>query len=288
MTVRRPVMRYHGGKWRLASWVISHFPPHRVYVEPYGGAGSVLLKKAPAFAEIYNDLDDGIVNLFRVLRDPEQAEQLRRLCELTPFARAEFQAAYELTDDPIEAARRILVRSWMGHGASGVRQHKTGFRVNPHRQRTTATMDWNGWPEAVPAMVRRLRDVTIEHRPAVEIIAQQDDPHTLFYLDPPYPFSTRSQKRKRGDLYHGYRHEMKDADHEAMLELVGRLEGMVVISGYGCELYDDALADWRRVETKAFADRGEERTEVLWINDAAVEAGRLPFGKPMPLWDTAP
>lgn len=167
LKIPRPVMRYHGGKWRLASWVISHFPPHRCYVEPFGGAASVLLKKPRSFAEIYNDLDDDIVNVFRILRDPEQAALLKKNCELTPFARTEFLGAYTETREPLEKARRILTRSWMGHGASGVRKHRTGFRVNPHRQRTTAAGDWMGWPRAIEAFTERLRGVVIEMRPHI-------------------------------------------------------------------------------------------------------------------------
>lgn len=269
--IPRPVMRYHGGKWRLGSWVISHFPPHRCYVEPFGGAASVLLKKPRAFAEIYNDLDDDIVNVFQILRDPEAAARLKMACELTPFARTEFFAAYEASPDPVERARRILVRSWMGHGASGVRQHRTGFRVNPHRQRTTAAGDWHGWPRAIDFFVERLRGVVIEKRPAAQVIQQHDRPDTLFYIDPPYMFDTRSQKRKGNDLYHGYNHELTDAGHSELLDLVLSLQGMVVLSGYAADLYDRALVGWRRVEKASQADRGSPRTEVLWINPRATE-----------------
>ena len=64
-----------------------------MYVEPYGGAASVLLAKKRSYAEIYNDMDGEIVNFFRVLR--EHGNQLRQKLELTPFARDEFMEAYE-------------------------------------------------------------------------------------------------------------------------------------------------------------------------------------------------
>lgn len=278
MSVRRPVMRYHGGKWRLASWIIGHLPPHRVYVEPFGGAASVLLRKPRSFAEIYNDLDGDVVHVFRILQDPARAAELERRCALTPFARAEFDLAYEPSDDVVEAARRLLIRSWMGHGSSGVRGHRTGFRVNPHRQRTTAADDWMDWPHAIPGFIERLRGVIIESRPAAKIIADHDTPQTLYYVDPPYPFSTRSQKRKGADLYHGYKHELTDAQHAELIAQLRGLAGMVALSGYASALYDTLLAGWTRLEHETTADRGGARTEILWLNPAAAAAGRLPLG----------
>ena len=223
--VRRPALRYHGGKWRIANWLIGHMPAHRTYVEPYGGAASVLLRKARVYAEVYNDLDEEVVNLFSVLRDPADAERLQRMCELTPYARREFERAYEVSEDPLERARRLLVRSFMGHGSSGVRKHRTGFRSNHTRSHTTPASDWMGWPAAIAAISARLRGVIIECRPAPDIIARFDATETLFYVDPPYLFGTRSQKRKGNDLYHGYRHELTDDQHVALLAQLREIRG---------------------------------------------------------------
>jgi DNA adenine methylase len=73
LRVTRPVLRYYGGKFRLADWIISMFPAHRFFVEPFGGAANVLMAKPRSFGEIYNDLDSEVVNVFKVLRDPRTA-----------------------------------------------------------------------------------------------------------------------------------------------------------------------------------------------------------------------
>ena len=273
---RRPALRWHGGKWRLAPWILQHLPPHRVYVEPFGGAASVLLRKPRAYAEVYNDLDDEVVTLFRVLRDPGQAAELQRLLELTPFARAEFDDSYGPSNDPIETARRLVVRSYMGfgsnaHATTGTHRAQTGFRANSTRSGTTPALDWKNYPAEIGQIVQRLRGVVIEHRPAIEVLRAHDGPLTLHYVDPPYLHGTRSlgntHCRKKF-----YRHEMTDADHAALLAWLRQATGMVVLSGYPSELYDSTLPDWRRVETVAQADGARKRVEVLWINPQACAA----------------
>lgn len=258
----RPILRWHGGKWRLAPWIIGHFPAHRVYVEPFGGGASVLLRKPRAYAEICNDLDGDIVNLFRVARD--DGERLARACELTPFARGEFEAAYGLSDDPLERARRTLVRAYMGFGTAGASGQSTGFRSNSNRSGTTPAHDWAHYPDSLRRAVERLRGVVIEDRDAMVCMARHDTPETLHYVDPPYVHSTRSLRTRAP----AYRHELADEDHIALLRALRGLVGMVVLSGYSHPLYDDALPDWRRIEVAALADGARPRTEVLWLNPA--------------------
>ena len=115
MTVSRPVLRWHGGKFILAPWIIDHFPSHRIYTEAFGGAASVLLRKPRAYAEVYNDMDGEVVNLFRVLQG-KRAQDLVAKLRLTPFARAEFEMAYTPSADPVERARRLLSK---GDGSKG-------------------------------------------------------------------------------------------------------------------------------------------------------------------------
>ena len=275
----RPVIRYHGGKWRLAPWIISHFPPHRVYVEPFGGAGSVLLRKPRAKGEVYNDLWGRVVDVFRVLRDPEMAADLARRLTLTPFAREEFAAAspgdFE-TDDIIERARLTIVRAYMGHGSNSIDEtQSTGFRSNSMRSNTTPAVEWANYPLQITRFAERLRGVIIENRLAAEVMRGFDAADTLHYVDPPYVHATRSNVA--GDLRRvQYRHEMTDEDHAALGEVLLGLRGMVIVSGYAHPLYDEMFAGWKRREIKALADGALERTEVLWINPAAVAASVQP------------
>lgn len=262
----RPIVRYHGGKWKLGPWIVSNLPPHRVYVEPFGGAGSVLLRKPRCYSEVYNDLDGEIVNVFRVLRDPAMATRLKVALELTPFARDEFNLSYEPSDDPVEQARRTIARAFMGFG-SNAHNRKTGFRANSNRSGTTPAHDWANYPKCLETVIERLRGVVVENRDACACMRQHDAPETLHYVDPPYVHSTR----KDGQLSN-YRHEMTDADHEALAECLHGLEGMVVLSGYPSELYDRLYAGWQRIDKDAHADGARDRVECLWLNPAASAA----------------
>jgi DNA adenine methylase len=287
----RPVLRWHGGKWLQAPDIIALFPPHRDYVEPYGGAASVLLRKPRTHGEIYNDLDDDVVNLFRVLQDDELASALVRKLYLTPFARCEFEIAWEIADDPVERARRLIIRSFMGFGAHAhsdmSKGHRsTGFRSSSSRAGSTPATDWANYPPALSAIVERMRGVTIEHRPAMQVMAAHDRPTTLHFVDPPYLPETRGRKNPY-DPKHLYRHDMTLDGHVELLAFLagGELSGMVVLCGYPSDLYDDALTGWRRIERRALADGARERTEVLWLNPAVAEAlDRQAAGCGMPLF----
>ncbi len=268
--ITRPALRYLGGKFRIAPWVMSFFPPHRCYVEPFGGAAGVLIQKQRAFAEVYNDLDGEIVNFFRVVRDPVMCAKLQQACLLTPYARDEFDIAYEPTDDPVEMARRLVVRAQMGFGSAGATKGTTGFRTDTMRAYGTAQHLWAEYPDSIAAVGERFRAVLIENRPAIDVMQQHDHHDTLHFVDPPYVHATRQMRAKCG-----YRYEMTDEDHEELLGVLLDLEGMVVLSGYETELYNDMLGGWTKHTTTARASAGRGtvmRTEAVWINRACERA----------------
>lgn len=269
--ITSPVLRYHGAKFRLAPWIMTFFPEHRCYVEPFGGAAGVMLQKPRSYAEVYNDLDGTVANFFRILRDPVLRGQLIESLVLTPYARTEFEAAWTHTDDPIEEARRLAIRAQMGFGSAGATKGSTGFRIDTKREYGTAQHLWMQYPAAVSAAGQRLTGVVIENRPAIDVMRQHDAPTTLHFVDPPYMHETRVMDASRSY----YRHEMTDADHAELLDVVLELEGFVVLSGYASPLYETRLAHWQKSTTSARISAGRGtglRTECVWINPACADA----------------
>ncbi|MEO9456893.1 DNA adenine methylase, partial [Chromobacterium phragmitis] len=189
--ITRPALRYHGAKFRLAPWIISFFPPHQTYVEPFGGAAGVLLQKERAYAEIYNDLDGDVANFFRVLRNPLQRAMLIEAITMTPYSRSEFEQAWEPATDPIEQARRLAIRAQMGFGSAGATKGQTGFRIDSRREYGTAQQLWAYYPDQLADVGQRLAGVLIENAPAIDVMRQHDSVQTLHFVDPPYLHETR-------------------------------------------------------------------------------------------------
>lgn len=258
--VKRPILRYHGGKWVLAPWIISHFPKHKIYVEPYGGAASVLLRKKRSYGEVYNELDSEITNLFKVIR--ANGNELKNNLQATPFSREEFELSYIQSDDDIEQARRTVVRSFMGFGSASSSKRRTGFRSNSNRSGTTPAHDWANYPSALDQIIKRLSGVVIESKNALDVIRSQDSEDTLFYVDPPYVHTTRYA----GANGNTYLYEMSEQDHIDLAKVLNNLKGVVVLSGYDCELYNELYSKWNTSQKDTYADGARKRVETIWMN----------------------
>jgi DNA adenine methylase len=258
----RPPVKWHGGKYYLARRILEHFPDHHTYVEPFGGAASVLLNKTPAPVEVYNDLDERLTRLFRVLRD--EGEEFRRRLSLTPYSQAEFDQASRPAGDEIEQARRDFVRLRMSIGGRG-----DSFSYTLHRVRRGMADVVSGYlsmiDEELPLIAQRMRAVQIVRRPALDVIRTWDGPGTLFYCDPPYLHSTRDAGSTTV-----YDHEMTEAEHVLLGEALSTCRGDAIVSGYPSPLYDGLYKGWRSVTidiaNHAAGGKSKQRkTETLWI-----------------------
>lgn len=264
----RPALRYHGAKWRLAKWIIGHFPDHECYVEPYGGSAAVLLQKARSWLEIYNDKDQQVVNFFRVLR--EQPDDLVKVIELTPFSKVEWEMSLDEDPDPVEAARRFYIRSYMSIAGptaqwrTGWRRQKVMTKVNDRRKMMPAAMSFMR-VDHLYDVADRLRGVQIECDEGFAVIKRYDSPETLFYLDPPYPSSTRGRWKKTA-----YAHEMIDEQHRKLATVLHSIKGMAAISGYNCELYDGLYGDWQRKDKMTRRNGPGHAKESLWLSPVLV------------------
>lgn len=228
------------------------------------------MQKPRSYAEVYNDKWDTVVNVFEVLRDKGAAQELERRLRLTPYSRTEFNKCSDIEIsknlDPIEKARLTILRSFAGFGSASTNAKRaTGFRSNSNRSGTTPAQDWVNYPNHIRSFIERLQGVVIENRDYREVITQHDGKETLFYLDPPYVHNTRNMQRGNAP----YAFEMTDLDHREMANVVKEIEGMVVLSGYDCDLYSEIFQGWQKVIRKAFADGAVERVECLWINERA-------------------
>lgn len=262
---------WYGGKYSHLDWLLPLLPKTTHYCEPFGGSAAVLINRAPSPVETYNDIHGEVVNFFRVLR--QQSDELIRLIGLTPFSRAEFEAAIAVPEESatdLERARRFYilarqVRTGLAQKASAGRW--AHCKLTSRAGMSGAVSRWLGAVEDLPYIAQRLLRVQMESAPALEVIARYDSPHTLFYCDPPYPHDSRTDAN-------AYAYEMTDDAHRQLAGVLRNVQGKVALSGYRCDLLDELYGDWRRIESgaKLIHSVKKLRTEVLWVNyDVAEE-----------------
>ncbi|MHC1739699.1 MAG: DNA adenine methylase [Anaerolineaceae bacterium] len=252
------MIRYPGGKWKMAPWIIDHFPKHEVYVEVFGGGASVLLRKFPSRTEIYNDIDSDIVNIFRVMRDSGKANKLEQLLRWTPFSSEEYEDCFVPGIDDIDRARKMIARSFFGIGSDSIFR-KNGFRRGFKNKKLDANNAFASYIDCIPFFVNRLRSVIIENLDFAKIINLYDSPNTLFYVDPPYLDEVCSRNVVI------YAHPLPRERHVELADLLNSAKGNVVLSGYQSDLYNGEYPGWFTAAKTAVAGSGAKRTEVIWI-----------------------
>lgn len=256
----KPAFKYYGGKFYLAPWIIGMFPSHSLYVEPFGGAASVLLNKPRCNHEIYSDLNSGIVCLLTLIRDDLSSlvEKLRKI-SVTAEVYYSWKAKKPIGD--LETAVRCFVLHRMSRSGTG-----TGFSKSCRTYRGLPENEaaWDTGIKNLPLVSERLQGIEILSCDALDLIQEHDGPDSLFYLDPPYVTQTRSMAEI-------YQVEMDEALHERLSEIVRGCSGKVIISGYGSALYDRLYMDWNKEVKDQYLHSSQSakkviRQECVWKN----------------------
>jgi DNA adenine methylase len=251
-------MVYFGAKGTVAEEIIASFPDHDGYIEPFGGSLAVLLAKPIESMEVVNDLDGDLMTFWRVLRDDTEA--FIHACQLTPHSRAEMEMASDRSGlSDIEKARRVWVR--LTQGRTGTLR-KTGWRfyLDPNGTSSSFAKYMQAYKERLAPAAERLMNVSLECRPAIEVIAAYGAvERNLLYIDPPYLSRTRNSV--------GYQHEMGDEkDHIELLEALRATSSAVVLSGYDDPLYNEMLTGWFKQSIRSRSQSGRQTVEVIWQN----------------------
>ena len=269
--LRSPI-KWFGGKGNMVAKLLKLMPPHKIYVEVFGGGASLLFAKNPSHVEVYNDIDSDLVNFFRVLRDEEKFQKFYEKVCLTPYSREEYyycRDTWEQCEDEIEKAYRWFVVSRMSF--SGSFGSGWSFVVDSSFRGMAGTCSsWLSVIEELPLIHERLMKVQIEHRDFRELIPLYDTEDTLFYMDPPYVRAVRSGG--------GYNYECSDKDHEDLVEILLNIKGKAMLSGYIHDIYVKLEnAGWSRYDfnTACYAVGRTRQTRILGDGAAMKKCKRV-------------
>ena len=278
-------LKWFGGKHFLARKINTMMPPHLHYVEAFAGSLAVLLERDPnrnwlgngdgtkllssetGCSEVVNDLNGGLMNFWEVLRDPQMFSEFQRGVAAIPFGEAIWELADELcrADDAVTRAVGFFVRCRQSR-AGTFKDFATLTRTRTRRHMNEQTSAWLSTIAGLPEVHARLQRVVLLNRDALQVIKQQDGEKTLFYLDPPYLAETRASHDQ-------YVHEMSEAQHRELLNVLATCKGKFMLSGYPSDLYEamEKKFHWRHVdfELPNNASGGSEKRrmiERIWMN----------------------
>lgn len=261
-------LKWHGGKQKLSSWILSHAPKdyvHRV-IAFAGGLGEFLQWSPDGFSEVVNDIDQELFTFWSVLRDPKLFEDLRRRAEACPLSERLWEESKDSSsDDLVGRALKLMILVRQSRQALK-EDFCTLSRTRTRRAMNEQASSWLSAVEGLPEAHDRLKGVVVLNRDAMDVIRQQDGKDTWFYLDPPYMPETRVSKQ-------AYDHEMSEDDHARLLLTLSDISGKFLLSGYDCPLYSEMAQHmgWTRVEKSVASHAGKgskksKRTECLWKN----------------------
>lgn len=270
-------LSWFGGKGKMLAKLLPLIPYGRLYCEPFGGAGSILLNREPSPVELLNDLHGNLINLYRHIQDKDQ-DLIYRL-KWTLYSRDEFRKAIGILQDPealpLDRAWAMFVATNQGFSGTFKSEGNWGRSVTASNRGMAQTVaKWQSRLALFEQWHQRLARVQLENRDGLAVIDWANIEDAVIYVDPPYPLATR----KSG----GYLHECTDEWHRSLVAKLKTFAGSVVASSYDNPIYAELeTVGYERLEfqtvchaagkTRKSGLQGEgaalkkvPRTEVIW------------------------
>jgi DNA adenine methylase len=259
-------IKYFGGKGTMFNNIIEHFPKKEdfnIYVEPFGGSFSIGLKKPETEIEIYNDIEQNVYSLYKVLSDKSLFEEFKFKCDLVHFSedlRKEFKEKLKEELSTLDRAFYFFYVNRTSHNGIG------GITISNvvRRKMSKSTSDFLSAIDRLPELHQRLSKVLMLNTDGVKLIEKYKEyPNCLIYADPPYEQSTRTNAR--------YKEDMDREGHIKFIDSVLDSKAKILISGYDCELYDRLTENgFTKIQFEVKTIDGnfkpKTKTETLWKN----------------------
>ena len=264
-------MKYPGSKAQIMQYIYELIPPHKCWVDVFGGSAVVTLNKKPSKVEVYNDIDDTLVNLMRILANENDFNEFEKRIKYLLYARTEFNKYKEKyqKNDYINDIDKAITRWYLGN----ISFHGGLISYGQSSLKPSQIIRYNNIKKNLMKIHHRLNNIFIENLDYTQLIKLYDNNQTLFYCDPPYLMETRGRKGKGTKMYEN---EMTNADHIQFLETITKIKGKAIISGYDSELYNDYLSNWNKREIETISCNANLRyavnkkrfhiIECLWYN----------------------
>lgn len=236
----KPILKVHENKSQIAEWIIQKFPENYQsmnYFEPFVGSGCILLNKDPSIEEVVNDLDEGLMNIWRAIRDESKTffNKIKRIdYKESTFERHKNKKENDYLN---KAVSEFVLRQMSKSG------QKKFFLP---KEKTKKTKDWIGLIDKVNPIFERIKNVYFLNKNALEIINSFSNPNCLMYCDPP-SFQEKDS-------------EMDANQHIELGEVLNSFRGKVLISAQNSSIYKRVYSNWNR---KSIPGKPKES---IWLN----------------------
>lgn len=254
---------YYGGKQRIAEWIISMIPKHRIYCEPFFGGGAVFFTKAPSYLEVINDKNECLINFY--LQSQYHFEKLAAEIKNTLHSESMYLRAKQIYDGKIQVDDlKKAVATWIVFTQSRLASAKAGWRYDNGTDGShSGIIELHNRQNFCPWLQKRLSKVQISCRDALQVIRNRDTADTFFYLDPPYPDTNQGH-------YGGYTFD----DLEDLLRCLQNIKGKFALSNYPSPLIDHyaQLMGWNiytmtmKKDSVMKKQKGAKKEEILLTN----------------------